>query len=80
MVIAGLIALPDEVTVVPMKDLAWRMGHLRTLYAGLSTLGSEAVASAQHLGARVLVSARDEGPGIRSACSTLGVRYRSIVR
>ena len=79
-VIAGLIALPDEVTVVPMKGLAWRMGHLRTLYAGLSTLGSEAVASAEHLGARVLVSARDDGPGIRSACSTLGVRYKSIVR
>ena len=79
-VIAGLIALPDEVHIVPMKVLAWRMGHLRVLYSGLSTLGSEAVGSAEHLGARVLVSARDDGPGIRSACSAIGIRYRAIPR
>ena len=66
-VIAGPIALPDEVKIVPMRDVAWRMGQLKLLYSGLSTLGSEAVASAEYLAARVMASARDDGPGIRSA-------------
>ena len=78
--IAGLIALPDDVCVVPMKDLAWRMGQFMNLYSGLSTLGSEAVASAEFLGASVIVSSRDDGPGIRSACTALGVRYKTVLR
>lgn len=78
--IAGLIALPDDITVVAMRQLAWKMGELSADHNGLSTLGAEAVAAAIHLEAGVLVSARDDGPGIRQCCSTLAIDYRAVPR
>lgn len=79
-VIAGLIALPESFSVVPMTDLAWRMGQLVHEYVGLSTLGSEAVAAAERLGARILVSSRDDGLGIRRACGALDIQHRALQR
>jgi hypothetical protein len=79
-VIAGLIALPESLSVIPMIDLAWRMGQLVHEYVGLSTLGSEAVAAAELLGARVVVSSRDDGPGIRNACGALKIRHQVLER
>lgn len=79
--IAGLVALPDDIVVVPMRDLAWRMGELVADHGGfLSTLGAEAVAAALELSGRLLVSARDDGPGIRQCCTTLGVVYEALPR
>lgn len=78
--VAGLVALPAEITVSPMRKLAWRMGELIADHQGLSTLGAEAVAAAETLKARVLVSARDDGPGVRAACSVVGVDYGVLAR
>ena len=78
--IAGLVALPDDIVVLPMRQLAWKMGELIADHDGLSTLGAEAVAAALDLPARLLVSARDDGPGIRRCCSALGVAYDVIPR
>jgi hypothetical protein len=78
--VAALVRLPDDVAVVPMRDLAWRMGVLVSEHAGLSTLGSEAVAAAEALGARVLASSRDDSPGIRLTCERLGIRYSTVDR
>ena len=78
--VAALVKLPDDITVVPMRDLAWRMGILVTEYTGLSTLGSEAVAAAEVLGARVLASSRDDSPGIHQSCEQLGIRYSTVDR
>jgi hypothetical protein len=78
--IAGLVALPRDVHVVPMRDLAWRMGSLSARFRGLSALGAEAVAAAERLDARVLVSARDDGPGIKDACGELEIRYDAVDR
>jgi hypothetical protein len=78
--IAGLVALPDDVMVVPMRQLAWRMGELSSDHHGLSTLGAEAVAAAIETDGRVLVSARDDGPGIRQCCKTLGIGYDAVPR
>ena len=78
--VAALVKLPDEVTVVPMCDLAWRMGVLMSEHNGLSTLGSEAVAAAEALAARVLASSRDDIPGIRQCCEWLAIRYTTIDR
>lgn len=78
--VAALVRLPDDITVVPMRDLAWRMGVLVSESTGLSTLGSEAVAAAQALGARVLASNRDDSPGIRESCEQLGIRYSTVDR
>ncbi len=79
-IIASLIALPEDFVVVPMRELAWRMGVLVAEHSGLSTLGSEAVAAAEALGASLLVSARDDSPGIRRACKSLHVGYRTQLR
>ena len=78
--IAQLVALPSEIVVVPMRELAWRMGELTTDHNGLSTLGAEAVAAALELDAHLLVSSRDDGPGIRRCCATLGVTYHALDR
>ncbi len=78
--IAGLVALPDDIVVIPMRQLAWRMGELVADHHGLSRLGAEAVASAIELNARLVVSARDDGPGIRQCCSALGVDYGTLRR
>ncbi len=78
--IAGLIALPESFAVIPMIDLAWRMGQLVHEYVGLSTLASEAVAAAERLGARLLVSSRDDSPGIRNTCGALKIRHQVLER
>ncbi len=79
-VVAGLIALPNEVTVLPMAQLAWRMGQLIHEHSGLSALGAEAIAVAERLRARLLVSSRDDGPGIRAAAVGLGLKYATLHR
>jgi hypothetical protein len=56
------------------------MGELSADHHGLSTLGAEAVAAAITAQGRVLVSARDDGPGIRQCCETLGIGYDAIPR
>ena len=78
--VAALLRLPDDIEVVPMRQIAWRMGVLVTEHSGLSTLGSEVVAAAESLEARVLVSSRDDSPGIRNACRHLAIRYATISR
>ena len=78
--IAGLVALPDEIVVVAMRHLAWKMGELIADHKGLSTLGAEALAATIELNARLLVSTRDDGPGIRQSCATLGVAYAALPR
>ena len=78
--VAALVRLPGDVKVVPMRDLAWRMGVLVSEHTGLSTLGSEAVAAAEALGARVLASSRDDSPGIRRCCERLDIRYSTVER
>lgn len=78
--VAALVKLPTAVTVLPMRDLAWRMGVLVSEHGGLSTLGSEAVAAAEALGARVLASSRDDSPGIRQCCERLSIGYATLNR
>lgn len=78
--VAALVALPDDVRVVPLRDLAWEVGQLAVDHDGLSTLGAEAIAAADRLGARILVSSRDDGPGIRRCCAAVGIRYEALGR
>jgi hypothetical protein len=50
--------------------VAWRMGVLVAERTGLFTLGSEAVAAAEALSARVLVSSRDDSPASATPVSS----------
>lgn len=74
-----LVALPDTVRVVPMRVLAYRMAEIADTNR-LSTLGAEAAAAAEHLGAPLCVWAGDDGPAIRTAVITIGADYRVISR
>ncbi len=74
-----LLALPEEIQVVPMRSLAYRMAEIADAH-GLSTLGAEAVAAAENVGGPLCVWKGDDGPGIRAATSALGVPYRTVAR
>jgi len=78
--VSTLVALPDDVKVVPMRDLAWQMAELAAAHRGLSTLAAEAVAAARATDGRLLVSARDDGPGLRRCCRVVGIPYRTLAR
>jgi hypothetical protein len=78
--VGALVNLPEDITVVSMRQLAWRMGILVSQESGLSNLGSEAVAAAEVLGARVLASSRDDSPGIRRCCDRLHIAYATLPR
>jgi hypothetical protein len=74
-----LVSLPDEVRVVPMRDLVFRMAEIVNGHR-VSTLGAEAIAAAETLGGPLCVWEGDDGPGIRSAAAALGVSYRTLPR
>jgi hypothetical protein len=74
-----LVGLPDDVSIVPMAELAFRMAQL-TAEHGLSTLGAEAIAAAEHLGLPLQVWAGDDGRRIRSAAEAVGVAYQTVER
>lgn len=74
-----LVALPDAVEVLPMRAIAYRMAEIATAHR-VSTLGAEAVAAAEHLGAPLCVWAGDDGPGLRAAVAALGGTYRTVSR
>jgi hypothetical protein len=74
-----LIALPDSITVVPLRLIGFRMAELADTHR-VSNLGAEAVAAAEHLGAHLCVWDGDDGPGIRDALSSIGGTYRTVTR
>jgi len=74
-----LLVLPDAVTVLPIRALGFRMAELAEAHR-LSTLGAEAVAAAEHLGAPLVVWEGDDGPSIRAAATALGAGYHVLSR
>ena len=74
-----LVSLPDEIQVVPMRALAFRMAEIADAHR-VSTLGAEAVAAAEILGGPLCVWEGDDGRGIRSAAAAVGVSYRTVAR
>ena len=74
-----LVSLPDDIEVVPVRTLAFRMAELVDRHR-LSALGAEAVAASEHLSAPLCVWAGDDGPNIRSALIELNGDYRTISR
>ena len=75
----ALLALPEEITIVPMRSLGFRMAELAEAQQ-LSSLGAEAVVAAEHLEASLVVREGDDGPRIRAATKSVGADYRTISR
>jgi hypothetical protein len=74
-----LAAIPANIHVWPMHDLAFRMGELARDFQ-LSALASEAASAAERHGAQLCVWSGDDGPRLRECCQSNGIRYRAIVR
>ena len=79
---AQLLALPDEIEVLPMRDLSWQMAELqhrhRAKGRAMSAAMVEALAAAHTLGAGIAVSKHDVGPNLRSAAKADGVLFRAL--
>ena len=75
----SLVTLPETVQIVPMRVLAYRMAELVAVHR-VSTLGGEAIASAERLGAPLCVWEGDDGPRIRSGAAAAGAPYRTLRR
>jgi hypothetical protein len=72
-----LLDLPESILILPMRLIGYRVAELAESQR-VSTLGAEAVAVAEHLGASLCVWDGDDGPGIREAARVSGVTYRTI--
>jgi hypothetical protein len=74
-----LTVVQDHVEVMPMRALTYRMAEIGDAHR-VSTLGAEAIAAAEHLGAPLCVWSGDDGPAIRGAMQSLGHDYRTVER
>ena len=72
-----LVALPEEIEILPMRSLAYRMATISAAHR-ISTLGAEALAAAEALDAPLMVWERDDGPQIRVAADAIGVPYQTV--
>lgn len=72
-----LVILDEDVQIVPMRSIAFRMAELAATF-GLSSLGAEAVAAAEFLAAPLCVWSGDHGPRIGAAMAGIGADYRLL--
>jgi hypothetical protein len=72
-----LLELPESILILPMRLIGYRVAEVADRQR-VSTLGAEAVAAAQHLGASLCVWDGDDGPRIREAARATGVTYVTI--
>lgn len=79
---AQLVALPDAIHVLHLRQLAWPMAGLQQRHreAGrqLSAVMAEALAAAHALGAAIAVSRADVGPNLRSAAEHDGIPFHIL--
>lgn len=72
-----LLGLPESIAILPMRLIGYRVAEIAHDHR-VSTLGAEAVAAAENLGASLCVWDGDDGPGIRAAARAVGVSYRTF--
>lgn len=68
--IDALLALPDEIGLVSLRELGPAIGHLRARHQ-LNILGMEVLAAATHLGAQVHLSV--SSPKLQAALDAEGI-------
>lgn len=77
-----LVALPSEIELLGLRELAWSMAELQTRHraAGrsLSAAMAEAIAAAHRLGAAIAVSRHDVGPNLRAASEADGLAFHVL--
>ena len=80
--VAALVALPDEIELLPLRQLAWPMALLQHRHRGegrpLSTAMVEALAAAHALDAAIAVSRRDVGPNLKASAERDRVAFHIL--
>lgn len=79
---AGIIALPEEVVVLNLRDLAWPMAQLQVRHRksgrNLSAAMTEALAVAHRLEGELAVSRHDVGPNLRASAEVDGIPFHIL--
>jgi len=79
---AQITELPDQIEVLPMRELSWTMALLqhrhRSQGRGMSAAMVEALAAAHRLGASIAVSTRDVGPNLRDSVIADGIAFHAL--
>ena len=79
---AQVIALPDEIKILPMRELSWTMALLRQRHRtegrGMSAAMVEALAAAHRLGAGIAVSTSDVGLNLRDSAIADGIAFHTL--
>ena len=79
---AQLTTLPDEIEVIPMRELSWTMALLqlrhRSQGRGMSAAMVEALAAAHRLNAGIAVSMNDVGPNLRDSAVVDGIAFHAL--
>ena len=79
---AQLVALPEVIEIVPLRDLSWPMAELQQRHRAqgraMSAAMVEALAAAHWLGAGIAVSKHDVGPNLRESAKADGVGFRTL--
>jgi hypothetical protein len=79
---ASLVALPDEIEVLPLRQLSWPMALLQHRHRNegrpLSAAMTEALAAARTLGGAIAVSSHDVGPNLKAAAEHDDVTFHIL--
>jgi hypothetical protein len=79
---AQITELPDEIEVLPMRELSWSMALLqhrhRSQGRGMSAAMVEALATAHRLGAGIAVSTTDIGLNLRDSAIADGIAFHAL--
>ncbi|MDE3202839.1 MAG: hypothetical protein KGQ66_01305 [Acidobacteriota bacterium] len=77
-----LVALPDDIEVLPLRQLAWPMALLQHRHRvegrPLSAAMAEALTAARALGAAIAVSRHDVGPNLKAAAEHDRVAFHIV--
>jgi hypothetical protein len=74
-----LLELPEDIEILSMESLAFRMAELAREYR-LSALCAEAIAAAEIWSGPLCVWEGDTGPYTKACCDDVGVKYQLIGR
>ena len=79
---AQITELPNEIEVLPMREISWSMAMLqhrhRSQGRGMSAAMVEALAAAHRLGAGIAVSKSDIGLNLRDSAIADGVAFHAL--
>lgn len=77
--IGAVVALPERIGLLSLRDLAWPMARLLDAGIRLNLMSLEALAAAEDLGAELCIAAVDNNPQLLAAAAARGTPARLIV-